>query len=64
MIKKHGISFLESFSSYNSRRRISQTRDLYSKIDKNVNFYLSTFPAEINDKMFQNKGKTVFLGNF
>ena len=29
-----------------------------------VNFYLSTFPAEINDKMFQNKGKTVFLGYF
>ena len=26
------------------------------------NFYLSTFPAKLNDKIFQNKGKTLFGG--
>ena len=30
----------------------------------NINFYLSTFPAKINDTNFQNKEKTVFWGHF
>ena len=27
-------------------------------------FYLSTFPAKINDKRFQNKEKNLFWGHF
>ena len=26
----------------------------------NINFYLSTFPAKINDKVFQNEEKSLF----
>ena len=33
-------------------------------IGNNINFYLSTFPAKINDKIFQNKGKTLLLFHF
>ena len=36
--------------------------DLHSKID-NINFHWSTFPAKINDKIFQKKGKTLICGN-
>ena len=38
--------------------------ELYSKIDININFYLSTFPAKINDSIFQNKGKNLFRVHF
>ena len=37
---------------------------MYSKLDKNINFYLSTFPAKINYEVFQNKGKILFCGHF
>ena len=37
---------------------------MYSKLDKNINFYLSTFPAKINNEIFQNKGKILFCGHF
>ena len=37
-----------------------QIWDLYSTTDNNINFCLSTFPAKINDNIFQNKGKTLF----
>ena len=30
----------------------------------NINFYLSTFPAKINDNLFQNKEKKPMLGSF
>ena len=50
-----------NWSTYNSRTRIYPW-DLHSKID-NINFHLSTFPAKINDKIFQNRGKSLICGN-
>ena len=55
---------VESLSSYKSRARIFSIQDLYSKRDNNINIYLSTFPANIDDKIFQNEGKLLFLGHF
>ena len=37
---------------------------LYSKIDSDINFYLSIFSAKSIDSNFQNKGKTLFLESF
>ena len=42
-------------------RRNFPRRDLYIKIDNNINFYLSTFPANINDRIFKGREKP-FLG--
>ena len=37
---------------------------LYSKIDSDINFYLSIFSAKSIDNIFQNKEKTLFWSHF
>ena len=51
--------YVESFPAITQERQFPQIWDLYSKMD-NINFYLSTSPVRINDKIFQDKGKTLF----
>ena len=38
--------------------------DPLSQTLNNTNFYLSVFPAKINNKIVQNKEKTLFWGHF
>ena len=38
--------------------------DLLSQTLNNNNFYLSTFPVKLNNKIFQNNEKTLFWGHF
>ena len=51
--------YVESLPAITQERQFPQIWDLYSKMD-NINFYLSTSPVRINDKIFQDKGKTLF----
>ena len=57
-------NWLKAFQAITQEQEFSQIWGLYSKIDNTINFYLRTFPAKINRKMFQNNGKTLFLGHF
>ena len=41
----------------------SQITTTLSRTLKNINFYLSTFPAKIKDKFFYNKEKNLFWGS-
>ena len=51
--------YVEGLPAITQERQFPQIWDLYSKMD-NINFYLSTSPVRINDKIFQDKGKTLF----
>ena len=61
-------NWLKAFLAETQEQEFSQdipnTKDLYSKIDNNINFYLNAFPAKISDKFCQNKGKILFWGIF
>ena len=56
--------WLKAFLTVTEEQKFPQIWDLYSKIENNLNFYLSTLPAKFNDIIFQNKGKTQFWGNY
>ena len=56
--------WLKAFLTLTQEQELPQIWDLYSKIDNKIKFFLSTFQAKINDKTFQNKGKTLFWGHF
>ena len=58
------ICVIKAFLAIIQKQEFPQIFDLYSKIDNNINFYLSMFPTKINDKIFQNKGKILFCGHF
>ena len=53
---------LKAFLAITHEEEFSQIQDLYSKIDNNINFYLSMFPAKLNDNIFENKA--LFWGHF
>ena len=57
-------NWLKAFPAIIQEQEFSQIWYLYSKIYNNINFYLNTFPAKINDETFQNKGKTLLCGHF
>ena len=57
-------TWLKGFLILAKEQELTQIWDLYSKIDNNINFYLNTFPAKINDQNFQNKWKTLLGGHF
>ena len=55
-------NWLKAFLAIIQEQAFPQIWDLYNKIDNNINFYLSTFTAKINDKIFQRKNP--ILGSF
>ena len=57
-------NWLKAFPAITQEQKFPQIWDLYSKIDKNINFYFRNFPARIDHKIFQNKGKIRLLGHF
>ena len=54
--------WLKAFLVVPEEQEFPQIRNLYSKIENNINFYSSTLPAKINDKIFS--GKTQFWDHF
>ena len=43
-------NWLKAFPAVTQKQEFPKIWDLYSKIDNNINFCLSTFPAKINEK--------------
>ena len=58
------FNLLKTFLAIIQEQEFPQIRDLYSKIDKKINFYLSTFPTKTNHKIIQNKPKSLLWGHF
>ena len=54
--------WLKAFLAVTEEQEFPQICNLYSKIENNINFYSSTLPAKINDKIFS--GKTQFWDHF
>ena len=45
-------NWLKACLALTQEQEFPQIRDLYSKIDNNINFYLSRFPGKTNHKIF------------
>ena len=56
--------WLKAFPAITQEQGFPQIWDLYSKIDNNINLYLSTFPAKNSKEKFSNQRKKPILGSF
>ena len=57
-------TWLKAFAAISQDQEFPQIWDFYGELDSNISFYMTTFPAKINHKTFQNKRRTLFWVNF